>query len=206
MNENKFEKENRNWTWVLVNVLTAVLIVRIFYLSWSSQFKEVNFLADPFLVSLLIGCITLQVLRWRILSLDPVNLNFTSSIDLKIAMRKMAKRMYGAIPYLIQPVPSDSILQPYADRIIARDQNVVVTKNIQLMFLLLDLDGLITIHFGAVLLLTFGLIAGGLPSFASALSGIWIAIPILMSAVAGLLIHACATILFLFTFNKHRGR
>lgn len=205
MNKKKYEKDSRDWTLFLINVLTALLIARIFYLSWGDEFKEVNFLADAVLVSLLVGCVALQVLRWRTLSLDSVDLSFTSSIDLKIAMRKMAERMYGAIPYLIQPIPSDSILQPYADRIIARDQKVVITKNIQLMFLLLDLDGFIAIHFGAVLLLAFGLFAGGLPSFASALAGVWIAVPVVMSAVAGLLIYASATIFFLFTFNKHRG-
>lgn len=189
---------------IAIHLCNLLWIVRIFWLRYESVAYEVNYLADISLLYLILICIILHIARWKILSNDSECVTYTSGFALKIKLRNIAILFFGKVPYLVSPIPSDTLLENRAIEHISIHQSYTPTTVRELFLFLLGIKNLKLIYFACVLLFAFSLYAGGLGRFTSLLGSFWIAVPLLMCGSAGLLIYFSATLLFVLFFGNLR--
>lgn len=188
-----------------IHLMNALWISKIIWLGWNNKSREINYLIDPVLITLLIFCAALNFARWRQLATERLDKLYSSGIALRQDMEQIARVMYGGIPYLISPIPSQALLQCKADSLIANDSGFTVLSKGNLMLAVLNVDGLISVHFFCLFLFSFGLYASNFERFANIFRVFWPLQSIFAIIAAGLLIYSAVTIMFSIVFNRERG-
>lgn len=190
---------------VLIHLLNVTIALRLLSLRWKSPSNEVGFLADPLFLLLLLACVLMHIARWHRLSRIAHVKTYTSKIELRQDMERVARRMFGCVPYFISPIPNDYLLETKASEVLgAASAGFSTQSQIDIVFLVLDVRNLKRVHFIAVVIFSFGLWIGGVPHSMRFLHGVWFMVPILMWFVSGLLIYSLTVLGFIMVFHGLR--
>jgi hypothetical protein len=188
----------------VIHLVNALWMTRVFWLGWGGNFGEVNFLTDRPLVALLVSCAALHFARWRALATEHLDAAFSSSTGLRQQMERVAREMYGSVPYLVSPVPNDKLLQRHAEALVASSSTYLAPQKKDLMLAVLNVDWLIAAHCLGIFLFAFGLAAPGFDRYGSIFRAFWPLQGLFIVIAAGLLIYCMTTLLFSIVFNRER--
>lgn len=186
-------KNNLKILEVLIHATTLAWSVRVFFVVANNPSPSINFLRDlPFLGAIFI-CIVLHLVRWAI---APQALSSLAEGRGEMhRLQVIADYMYGATPYFGRFIPQSEILKGavYED---GSRKELRQPESSMSVGHILGIRKLLVSHIFVVCIGLFFLANAGMPSSAGFLSGIWIALPLLICFGTALLIYSITTVLF----------
>jgi hypothetical protein len=186
---------------------------RIAYLVYTDKSNGMNLLGDKLVLISLLLSILLHLLLWQCLSQGPLRRNYNTIADLGKMAHGMTERMYGHLFYVIRLYPGIDQVYMAARKKMDGDLNPTeptktvrpIKSNLELVQMIINVDGFILLNLGVVLLSVFGLSLGIFKKNSTGIIQIAEVRVALGIALHGILVVSSAYVIFYTLFNSKRS-